>query len=428
MKKIKYRLLKRTLIVFACLTAVFASSLISISFKRSYMLQHAHVFDALSACAKGVQSAYAAYVLRGADADIDKLNEIARQYDLSAKIILSDKEKSAVSYVSGGVMTAQTDLRLGNKLFRLSIENPLSDLYSMRDTLTKIYKCAYLIFLPLTAIVMFLSGRSISRPIENLTLTAKAHSEGNRAARADIHTNDEIETLANAFNHMAERVEDEIQRREELIGDLTHEMKTPIQAIMGESDLMLLGKRDEEAAFQALETIYHQAQRLDKLSGRMMEWIYLSEGEQANLSVCALNRIMQSTKNLFAAKADIITEETDAFVYADAVLLETLISNLIDNSINAGAKNIALSAARESGHVVLSVTDDGCGMDKETLLHAEEPFYRADKARSRAHGGAGLGLSLAAKIARLHDTRLFYESEKGKGTRVSIPLKEAQND
>ena len=428
MKKIKFRLLKRTLVVFACLTAVFASSLISISFKRSYMAQWSHAFDALSACVKGVQSAYAAYVLKGADADIEKLNEIARQYDLSAEITESGKEKSAVSYVSGGAMTVETDLRLGHKLYRLSIENPLSDLYSMRNTLTKIYKCAYLIFLPLTAIVMFLSGQSISKPIESLTLTAKAHSEGNRAARADIHTNDEIETLANAFNQMAERVEDEIQKREELIGDLTHEMKTPIQAIMGETDLMLLGKRDEEETFQSLETIYHQAQRLDKLSKRMMEWIYLSEGEQANLSVCSVQRILESTKNLFAVKADIIIEETDAYVSADGVLLETLMSNLIDNAINAGAKTISLSALRESGHVVLSVKDDGCGMDEETLLHAEEPFYRADKARSRAHGGAGLGLSLAAKIARLHDTRLFYESEKGKGTRVSIPLKEAQND
>ena len=121
-------------------------------------------------------------------------------------------------------------------------------------------------------------------------------------------------------------------------------------------------------------------------------------------------------------------EETDAIVFADGMLLETLLSNLVDNAINAGAKNISLSAARENGRVLLSVTDDGCGMDEETLLHAEEPFYRADKARSRAHGGAGLGLSLAARIARLHDTRLFYESEKGRGTRISMPLKEAQND
>ncbi|MBR3929530.1 MAG: HAMP domain-containing protein [Clostridia bacterium] len=428
MKKIKHKLLKRTVIVFACLTAVFATALISISFKRSYMAQHAHTFDTLSACCKGVQSAYAAYVLKGADADIDKLNEIARQYDLSAKMEEAERAESAVSFVSNGIMTAETDLCLGNKRYRLSVQNPLSDLYAMRDMLTKIYKAAYLIFLPLTAIIMVFSGRSISKPIEKLTQTAKAHSEGNRAVRSDIRTNDEIETLSNAFNIMADKVEDEILRREELIGDLTHEMKTPIQAIMGETDLMLLGKKSEEEKFLSLETVYHQAQRLDRLSKRMMEWIYLSEGEKANLSPCALHRIMENTKNLFSAKTDIIIEETDAIVFADGMLLETLLSNLVDNAINAGAKNISLSAARENGRVLLSVTDDGCGMDEETLLHAEEPFYRADKARSRAHGGAGLGLSLAARIARLHDTRLFYESEKGRGTRISIPLKEAQND
>lgn len=428
MKKIRYKLLKRSVIVFMCLMAVFATALISISFKRSYMAKWSDAFNALSACSMGVQSTYASYVLKGSDADEKKLNEIARQFDLSAKIEKADREQYAVSYVSNGVMTTETDIKLGNQLYRLSTTHSMSDLYEMRDMLMRIYKAAYLIFLPLTAVIMLLSGRSISNSIEKLTQIAKAHSEGNRRTRSDLRTNDEIETLSNAFNAMADKVDDEILRREELIGDLTHEMKTPIQAIMGETDLMLLGKHDEEARFRALETVYHQAQRLDRLSRRMMDWIYLNEGDKANLTVCALDRIFENTKNLFAKKAAIIIEETDTCVLADGMLLETLLSNLVDNAINAEANTITLTAKKESGHIILSVTDDGCGMDKETLLHAEEPFYRADKARSRAHGGAGLGLSLSSRIARLHGTRLFYESEKGKGTRVSMPLKEAQND
>ena len=119
MKKIRYRLLKRSVLVFACLIAVFASMLISISFKRSYTAQWSHAFDTLAACAKGVQSAHAAYVLKGADADENKLTEIARQYDLSAEIRISDRPDSAVSYVSNGIMTAETDIQLGNKLYRL---------------------------------------------------------------------------------------------------------------------------------------------------------------------------------------------------------------------------------------------------------------------------------------------------------------------
>ncbi len=428
MKKIRFRLLKRSVIIFVCLMAVFGTALISISFKRSYMAEHAHVFNALSACANGVQSAYAAYALKGADADIEKLTEIAHQYDLSAEIRESDFEKSAVSYVSDGTLHAQTDLRLGNTLYRLTVSNPLSEIYQMRDIMTYIYKAAYLIFLPLTAIIMYISGQSISKPIETLTRTARSHAEGDRAVRTEINTNDEIETLSNAFNQMADQVEMEIKRREELIGDLTHEMKTPLQAIIGQTDLMLLGKRSEEEKFISLETIHHQAQRLDKLSKRMMEWIYLDESESVHLGACSVSRILENMKNLFCIKCPIIKEETDSYVYADGTLLETLLSNLIDNAINAEAKTIRLSAGKENGSVILSVEDDGCGMDEETLLHIEEPFYRADKARSRAHGGAGLGVSLAARIARLHDTRLYYESEKGKGTRVRIALKEAQND
>lgn len=426
MKKIRLRLLKRSVVIFACLLAVFGTAMISISFKRSYMAEHAHAFDALSACAKGVQSAHASYVLKGAQADTEKLSEIARQYDLTAKVEKAQEEKSAVSYVKDGVLTAETDLKLGNKLYRLSVSKHLSDLYSMRERLISIYRAVYLAFLPLTAMVMYASGRSISKPIETLTETAKAHAEGNRSVRADIRTNDEIETLSDAFNRMADHADGEIQRREELIGDLTHEMKTPIQAIMGETDLMLLGKRSEEERFLSLETIHHQAQRLDRLSKRMMDWIYLTEGGGIKKGICSAGRMFENIKNLFALKHDIIIEETDAYIVCDSVLMETLLSNLIDNAINAEAKRISLTAARENGKVTIVVEDDGCGMDQETLLRAEEPFFRADKARSRAHGGAGLGLSLAAKIAHLHDTRLSYESEKGRGTRVKIAFEEAR--
>ena len=428
MKKIRFRLLTRSVMVFACLMAVFAAALISISFKRSYMAQQAHIFDALSACCKGVQSAHASYALKGADADQDKLTEIARQYDPSAVITKAEKAKSTVSYVKNRTLTAETNLMLGKTLYRLSVSKSLSALYAMRDMLTSIYRAAYLIFIPLTAIIMYVSGLSISRPIEKLTKSARAHSEGKHQIRTDIHTGDEIETLSNAFNHMADQVERELQRREELIGDLAHEMKTPIQAIMGETDLMLLGKRTEDGKFRSLEAIHHQAQRLDRLSGRMMDWIYLSDENGAKMGVCSVRRLFENTENLFALRQRIIIEETDAFILADSVLIETLLSNLIDNAIHAEAENIALSCVRKDGKICICLTDDGCGMDEETLLHAQEPFYRADKARTRAHGGAGLGLSLAAKIARIHKTRLIFESKVGKGTRVKIDFQEAQNE
>ena len=118
----------------------------------------------------------------------------------------------------------------------------------------------------------------------------------------------------------------------------------------------------------------------------------------------------------------------DTFVIADGVLLETLLANLMENSVNAGAKHILMRAEAKEGNVIFSICDVGCGMEEETLMHLEEPFYREDKARTRSHGGAGLGLALAARIAHIHNTQLKYESEKGKGTCVEFALKEAEND
>ena len=98
--------------------------------------------------------------------------------------------------------------------------------------------------------------------------------------------------------------------------------------------------------------------------------------------------------------------------------LSLYILDITMNSVKAGAKNISISLGEYDGIFSFSVEDDGCGMTKEQIARAFEPFYKADKARTRRAGGAGLGLPLCRKIARLHHGELHMESEIGRGTRV----------
>ena len=113
---------------------------------------------------------------------------------------------------------------------------------------------------------------------------------------------------------------------------------------------------------------------------------------------------------------------------ADEVLLESLLVNLCDNGVKACAAGgrVRLLAHRVPGRVMFVVTDDGRGMDRETLAHLGEPFYRADKARSRAEGGAGLGLSLCFAIARRHGAQLEFESQPGRGTWATVTFTTSQ--
>jgi signal transduction histidine kinase len=104
-------------------------------------------------------------------------------------------------------------------------------------------------------------------------------------------------------------------------------------------------------------------------------------------------------------------------------LLRSLLLNLGVNALKAcpdSGGEVRLEAGREAEHTILSVTDNGCGIPAESIPRVTEPFYRVDKARSRATGGVGLGLALCRQIAALHGAELRIESHVGKGTRVKV--------
>lgn len=102
--------------------------------------------------------------------------------------------------------------------------------------------------------------------------------------------------------------------------------------------------------------------------------------------------------------------------------MQTLLYNLIDNARKASDEGsvIHVLGTKIENSYMLCISDEGCGIPQEVLQRITEPFYMVDKSRARADGGAGLGLALCEKIARLHGTRLRFESDLGKGTQVSI--------
>lgn len=428
MRKIKYRLLIRSVSAFAVLTALFSGILIAHSFETGLRRERAHAAETLSACIKGVQSAYAAYAIQGASPEAQAIQRAAEQYEPSAKVTRGNASIAAIR-LQGRTLIAEAGFTIGGEPCTLSIKRSVDEVYRSREAMLLAYRILYLLFLPIGIIMMYGAGRSITRPVEALTRAANALSAGDLTVRCPVQRQDEIGNLADAFNRMADSVLSEIEKREMLIGSLSHEMKTPLQAIIGHADLMYMGKTDEEARLTALKTILHEASRLNRLSVRMLEWMDARNTEKASLQRASLSAIFENVQSAFEPRARLkISSPEDAFAFADAPLLEALLSNLTDNALNAGASEIILSAERQENEWLLRVSDNGAGMSAESLAHAEEPFYREDKARSRAHGGAGLGLALCAEIARAHGTALAYESEKGRGTTVSLRLREAADE
>ena len=320
----------------------------------------------------------------------------------------------------------------------------IDETYRHIDDLTHMAQLSLLGCLLLCGVLLPLILRKTLKPLRKLTQVSEKIAGGDYGLRSQIQTRDEVGDLSRSFDHMAETVEQKIsdleetaRRREMLLGALTHEMKTPMTAIIGFSGSLLSMPLKEEGRLEAAHEIHEAAKRTERLSQKMMQLISMQENP------VVLNKTMDAQELLdkvcvamepAAKEKDIAIEveiQTDTLT-GDADLLFSLFTNLTDNAIKASPEHTAirLTANREENQQSLSVIDQGSGIPADKIALVTEPFYRVDKARSRKLGGAGLGLSLCQMIAQAHGGRLEIQSEIGKGTAISMiwPLEEKHHE
>ena len=206
-----------------------------------------------------------------------------------------------------------------------------------------------------------------------------------------------------------------------LIGALTHEMKTPLTAIIGYAESLDRAKLNAEQREEAVSFIHREARRLERLSQKMMQLITLTDGADIAIRDVSARELFDTAKQTLQIVADrqgaslSFVENGERFAM-DADLITGVLINLVDNACCAGAKHVTVSARER----VISVSDDGCGIPPKIVEKVTQPFFRADKSRSRRGGHAGLGLALAERVALLHGARLLIESREGCGTTVSL--------
>lgn len=210
--------------------------------------------------------------------------------------------------------------------------------------------------------------------------------------------------LARPFKQLA-------AQRQELIDALAHEMRTPLTAILGGVRLLERAILDEEKRVRLLGSMAKEAQRLSDMGDRLLMLTRLEHDAPEFAPFSS----MEMAREALDAFDSVILEGEDAVFTGERELMICLLRNLVVNGMRAGGTEPVRVTLMKNG---FSVTDSGCGMTKEQIARAFDPFYKADKSRARTHGGAGLGLTLCKKIARLHGGKLEIESEVGKGTRV----------
>lgn len=215
------------------------------------------------------------------------------------------------------------------------------------------------------------------------------------------------------------------EAQRQLIGSMSHELKTPLTAIRGYSETLLEVKLSEEQEEKALNYIHRESGRLSRLSEKMMELTKLYEPEcKITLQEVSVEKLFASVEEnvgylLEEKKIELVREGSyqNKKKYLDEDLAVSFLINLINNSIMASESggHIYLGADENS----LWVRDEGCGIPSEEVDKVRKAFYRVDKSRSRKSGNMGLGLALCDQIAKIHHGTMKIESRLGNGTKIS---------
>jgi two-component system phosphate regulon sensor histidine kinase PhoR len=222
--------------------------------------------------------------------------------------------------------------------------------------------------------------------------------------------------------------------RRDFVANVSHELKTPIASIKGFVETLLDGASENpDDAMRFLRIVARQADRLNQIIEDLLSLSKIEQSEQdANLplEVAPIRAILDTAVADCQAAADErnirINVSCDESVAANinARLLEQAVDNLLDNAIKYSepGNEVLITARALAGEVLISVTDHGCGIDRDHLPRLFERFYRVDKARSRKLGGTGLGLAIVKHIVQAHGGKVFVQSTPGKGSTFTIHL------
>ncbi len=225
------------------------------------------------------------------------------------------------------------------------------------------------------------------------------------------------------------------QYRKEFLGNVSHELKTPIFNIQGYIDTLIEGAiDDDEVKFKFLKKAADSAERLNTLVNDLLEISKLEAGNlNLKLSTFDINELSKEvieSHTSLAQQKNVkvkIKEDSDEpfWVIADRDKIRQVLNNLIANSINYGGKEqgiVKVGFYDLESFILVEVSDNGDGIEKEHLPRLFERFYRVDKSRSRNSGGSGLGLSIVKHIVEAHNQTISVNSEIGVGTRFSFTL------
>ncbi|WP_299644929.1 cell wall metabolism sensor histidine kinase WalK [uncultured Chloroflexus sp.] len=273
-------------------------------------------------------------------------------------------------------------------------------------------------------------SRRISAPLRQISAAAHAIADGDHSSRVKPANVRELAELAESFNRMAAALQQADQQRRQLTADIAHELRTPLSIIKGQLEGIQDGVYEADAG--QIEALLAEVALLERLINDL-HLLALADAGQLPLyretvaPTMLVNEAVRSFAQSAAERAiQLSAGSADGLpdIEVDPQRIAQVLGNLISNALRhtpAGGV-VRVTVAADPDGIVFSVTDTGPGINPADLPHIFDRFYRADRARTRSSGGAGLGLAIARRLVEAHGGQIWAESELGRGTTVRFRL------
>ena len=370
---------------------------------------------------------------------VDSFNQMEGELLNSAevKVALSNQEKigyyrtyQRILQVAVPIVRTEEGERrvLGAIVFSTSVEAAFQQVEEFQRQLF----ITTLIALLMGTLVTIVASNRLTRPILTLSSVAKRIGEGELGQQVSITSKDEIGRLAENFNYMSSALYRIDRGRTQFIGDISHELKTPLASMKALIDSLLYGEDNIEIFREYLRDMDEEIDRLSALIKSLLNLTKLEElginASQQELS-SIVNDSLKILKHLMDKYNVIVTVklEKNIALLCDVDRIKEVLINLVDNAIKYrdNTKNqcrICITGKMVKDYYNIIIEDNGIGIAVKDLESIFEKFYRSDTSRSRETGGAGIGLSIVNRIIKLHKWQIRVESELGEGTSFVVEI------
>jgi heavy metal sensor kinase len=315
----------------------------------------------------------------------------------------------------------------GARIGTFRVADPLTSVDQALASLRNRFIAVGLGALLLSVVIAIWLANLISRPLRRMAAVASAVDSGDLSHRIDYSGNDEVGVLADAFNHMLDRLEEGFRLQRDFVSDASHELRSPLTVLRGRIEQLTDHAGDRASVAAEADELMREVRRMERLTDDMLTLAKAERGGLLQRRRVPIDDFVEDLRRdlpLLGERHYRVQSSVHGDLEADPDRLAQVLRNLVTNAVRHTPNDghIDISIGSENGSAVFVVRDDGTGIEPDQLGRIFDRFHRTDEGRSRAEGGSGLGLAIARAIVEAHGGTIAASSTPGQGATVRFRI------